>query len=82
MYNGWVKLKLLTADSIACCTAQRQPWSDEHLRTLFTHEIWQKGKLPDDKKAGGLDTSDFEIPPFLRFPANGTREGIAEKPLI
>lgn len=35
-------------------TAKRQPWSDEHLRTLLAHEIWRQGKLPADTKAGGL----------------------------
>lgn len=35
-------------------TARRQPWSNEHLKTLLGHEIWQKGALPMDTKAGGI----------------------------
>lgn len=35
-------------------TAKRQPWSEEHLEKLFRHEIWQRGRLPKDKKAGGI----------------------------
>ncbi len=34
-------------------TAKRQPWSDQHLKTLFGHDIWQHGHLPSDTKAGG-----------------------------
>lgn len=35
-------------------TAHRQPWSTEYLSVLLDHEIWQKGSLPKDSKAGGL----------------------------
>lgn len=35
-------------------TSKRQPWSDEHLKALLGHEIWQQGKLPTDTKAGGM----------------------------
>jgi len=41
-------------DIKARTTRQRQPWCEEHLATLLSHEIWQKGALPTDKKAGGL----------------------------
>jgi hypothetical protein len=35
-------------------TAKRQPWAEEHLKTLFGHDIWRRGELPTDKKAGGI----------------------------
>jgi len=35
-------------------TASRQVWSTDWLQKLFSHEIWQDGQLPKDKKAGGL----------------------------
>ncbi len=39
---------------------QRTPWSERHLATLMSHPIWQKGELPEDKKAGGI--AAFWIP--------------------
>jgi integrase len=47
--SPWVGLEIKSRT-----TAQRQPWSTEHLSILLDHEIWQKGSLPKDSKAGGL----------------------------
>lgn len=46
--SPWVGLEIKSRT-----TAQRQPWTEEHLNTLLSHEIWQTGTLPEDKKAGG-----------------------------
>lgn len=47
--SPWVGLEIKSRT-----TTQRQPWGSEHLETLLSHEIWQKGILPKDTKAGGL----------------------------
>lgn len=47
--SPWVGLEIKSRT-----TAQRQPWSTEHLDILLGHEIWQQGILPKDSKAGGL----------------------------
>jgi integrase len=47
--SPWVGLEIKSRT-----TSQRQPWTNEHLSILLGHEIWQKGSLPKDSKAGGL----------------------------
>ena len=47
--SPWVGLEIKSRT-----TLQRQPWTNEHLSILLGHEIWQKGSLPKDSKAGGL----------------------------
>lgn len=47
--NPWVGLEIKSRT-----TAPRKPWTHEHLHVLWGHEIWQKGSLPREKKAGGL----------------------------
>lgn len=47
--SPWVGLEIKSRT-----TAPRHPWTAEHLGILLGHEIWQKGTLPKDSKAGGL----------------------------
>ena len=47
--SPWVGLEIKSRT-----TAHRKPWTTEHLGILLSHEIWQKGSLPKDSKAGGL----------------------------
>jgi len=47
--SPWVGLDIKTRT-----TAKRQPWSDQHLKALFGHDIWQRAQLPTDTKAGGV----------------------------
>lgn len=47
--NPWMGLEIKSRT-----TVKRQPWTTEHLDTLLGHEIWQRGALPKDPKAGGL----------------------------
>lgn len=47
--SPWVGLEIKSRTTI-----HRQPWTTEHLGILLGHEIWQKGSLPKDSKAGGL----------------------------
>ena len=47
--SPWVGLEIKSRT-----TAPRHPWTAEHLGILLGHEIWQKGILPKDSKAGGL----------------------------
>lgn len=47
--NTWEGLEIKVSK-----TTNRQPWSEAHLRKLLGHDIWQKGTLPKDSKAGGM----------------------------
>jgi len=47
--NPWVGLDIKSRT-----TANRQPWSEMHLKILLGHDIWQRGLLPTDTKAGGM----------------------------
>jgi integrase len=47
--NPWVGMEIKWRTTLA-----RQPWTAEHLSTLFNHKIWQHGVLPTDNKAGGV----------------------------
>lgn len=39
---------------IKCTTSSpRQCWTEEWIQTLLSHEIWQEGHMPKNKKAGG-----------------------------
>ena len=46
--NPWAGLEIRTKTTLT-----RRPWEQEHLTRLFSHDIWQKGILPNHKKAGG-----------------------------
>ena len=45
--SPWVGLEIKSRT-----TAPRHPWTAKHLGILLGHEIWQKGILPKDSKAG------------------------------
>lgn len=47
--SPWVGLEIKSRT-----TTHRQPWTTEYLGILLGHEIWQKGSLPKDSKAGEL----------------------------
>ena len=47
--SPWVGLDIKSKTS-----ASRQVWSTDWLHRLLSHEIWQAGRLPKDKKAGGI----------------------------
>ena len=47
--SPWVGLDIKSKTS-----ASRQVWSTDWLNRLLSHQIWQTGRLPKEKKAGGI----------------------------